>query len=88
MVMDSIPEAETIVEAVDNFVQNRRLAYIFETRYGEGRLLMCSMDLLGKKNSAKPEVRQLLGSLLSYMNSEAFDPASSIGEEEFKALFR
>ena len=88
MVMDSIPEAETIVEAVDNFVQNRRLAYIFETRYGEGRLLMCSMDLLGEKNSAKPEVRQLLGSLLSYMNSEAFDPASSIGEEEFKALFR
>ena len=49
---------------------------------------MCSMDLLGKKNSAKPEVRQLLVSLLSYMNSEAFDPSSSIGEEEFKALFR
>ncbi len=88
MVIDNIPEVGAIVEAVDNFVQNRRLAYIFETRYGEGRLLMCSMDLLGEKNSAKPEVRQLLGSLLSYMNSEAFDPASSIGEEEFKALFR
>lgn len=88
MDIDAIPEADTIVEAVDNFVQNRRLAYIFEAHCEGGDLVVCSMDLLGEKNSTKPEVQQLTRSLLAYMNSADFHPDSSIGTDELKTIFK
>ena len=66
-----------LVESVDNFVNNRRLCSLFEANCLNGKLLVCSMDLLNREPDA-PEKKQLLYSLLKYMRSEAFTPDRSV----------
>ncbi len=75
-----------IIEAVDNFGTNRSLAYLFETQCENGRLMFCSMDLLGETEGAKPEVKQLLSSVLDYMNSDAFAPAEKLSAEALQSF--
>ncbi|MGN1245127.1 MAG: sugar-binding domain-containing protein [Muribaculaceae bacterium] len=72
MVIDSLPGLSPIVESVDNFTNNRRLASVVETCVGEGKLIFSSIDLLS--DSSDPAVRQLLYSLLAYMQSDSFSP--------------
>ena len=86
MVIDSITTVTPIVESVDNFTNNRRLASIFEAKCGEGKLLMSSMELLSE-NQDMPEVRQLLYSLLVYMQSDQFVPSGEISEKSLRSLF-
>lgn len=87
VVLDDMPELHAIVEAVDNFVMNRRLAYIFEARCESGRLLFCSMDLFGPAASSCPEAGQLLYSLLDYMNSPTFNPEGRLDVGKLKSFF-
>lgn len=84
-VVDSLPAIEPIVESVDNFANNRRLVSIFETNCGKGKLIVSAMDLLSDNND-KPEVKQLLYSLVSYMNSASFAPKSRLGEADIKSF--
>ncbi|MBQ5997762.1 MAG: glycoside hydrolase family 2 [Bacteroidales bacterium] len=86
--LDPLPQVGSIIEAVDNFVRNRRLSYLFEAQCGNGRLVVSAMDLLGEQDAGNPEVKQLLGSVLAYMNSDAFHPAGIIGEADLKSFFR
>lgn len=44
------------------------------------------MDILSEKNRKYPEVRQLLYSLLNYMNSETFNPCSELPKEDLNKL--
>ena len=84
MVLDSIAQVSPIVESVDNFVNNRRLAQIFETRIGKGCLIFSSIDLL--TDSSLPELRQMQYSLLKYMQSSEFHPVTTITENELRSL--
>ena len=83
-----MPGAGAIVEAVDNFTQNRRLAYIFETQCESGRLLFCAMDLLGEEADQRSDVHALRSSLLAYMNSTGFHPEGRTKIEDLEELFR
>lgn len=74
VVTDRIPSVTPLVEVVDNFVNNRRLSNLFETKVGSGKLLFCSMDLLSDWKH-RPEARQLYFSLLEYMKSDSFNPS-------------
>lgn len=85
LVADSLPPIEPIVESVDNFANNRRLVSIFETNCGKGKLIVSAMDLLSDSDD-KPEVKQLLYSLVSYMNSASFAPKSRLGETDVKSF--
>ena len=85
--LSALPQAGSILEAVDNFTQNRRLSYLFETQCESGRLLVCTMDLLGSEAAARPEVQQLRRSLLDYMNSPAFRPSGRMSIDEVKGLY-
>ena len=95
MVLDSIfpntptaqrPNVQTtfIVESVDNFVNNRRLAQVFEARVGKGSLIFSSIDLL--TDSHLPELRQMQYSLLKYMLGSEFSPVQTITESELRSL--
>ncbi len=75
--MDSILEVAPIVRSIDNFVHNRKLAYIFEANCGNGKLLFSSIDVLSPENSSM-ELTALKASLLDYMNSKSFEPKSSV----------
>ena len=73
-----------IVESVDNFVNNRRMAQIFEAKVGKGRLIMCSMDLL--TDGELPEIRQLRYSLTNYMLTKDFQPTVTLSEADLRSL--
>lgn len=86
LITDSLyTEIEPLVECVDNFANNRRLATLFETQCEKGKLIVCSMDLL-RNTSDIPEKRQLLYSILEYMKSASFVPEKQIPFNKIKSL--
>ena len=88
LVIDSIYQHITpLVECVDNFANNRRLATLFETNCLNEKLIVCSMDLLNHQDTF-PEKKQLLYSLINYMKSNAFAPVKSISFEELCSLVK
>lgn len=84
MVLDSIAPVQPIVESVDNFVNNRRLAQVFEAKVGKGSLIFSSIDLL--TDAHLPELRQMQYSLVQYMLSDAFQPAMQLSEQDVRSL--
>ncbi len=67
--LDEIPGAVSIIDAIDNFASNRRLSYIYSKPTDKGVLVVSTMDLLSERAQASPESRQLLRSLVSYIQS-------------------
>jgi hypothetical protein len=75
MILDGFPaDLKPLIQPIDTWFENRRLALAFEAKSGGGKLLVCSIDL---KNIKEERVvsKQLLLSVLKYMNSESFKPA-------------
>ena len=78
MALDGTPKSfRPIVQVVDNFIKNRKLGNLLEARIGDGRLMVCSMDLSSNLES-RPAARQMLKSILDYMGSPKFDPAREL----------
>ena len=84
IVLDSIAPVTPIVESIDNFVNNRRLAQVFEAKVGKGCLVFSSIDLL--TDTQLPELRQLQYSLVRYMLSSEFHPTASLSEADLRSL--
>jgi hypothetical protein len=74
-------QIEPIVRIIDDWFENRSLGLIFEAKEGEGKILVCGTDLLTDQEN-RPEARQLLFSLLNYMNSPRFKPDSEVSLEK------
>lgn len=86
IVLDQTPaDYRPIVQVIDNFERNHKLGLIFEGRVGPGKLLLCAIDL--PKLQDKPEARQLLHSLLQYMDSAAFAPEFQLDPGLLEKLF-
>jgi len=85
IILDATPrDYRPHVQVIDNFDRNHKLGLIFETKVGEGALLVCSVDLLAHQD--KPEARQMLRSLLQYAGSSHFTPKSEIAEALLNTL--
>jgi hypothetical protein len=82
---DTPDDYRPIVQVIDNFVRNSKLGLIAETMVGQGKMLICAIDLLG--NQDKPEARQLLHSLLQYLDTSDFAPKAEIDAELLNKLF-
>ena len=67
------PDYRPIVQVIDNYERNAKLGLIFETRAGDGKLLICAMDLDTDAEN-RPEARQLRQNLLEYADGEDFQP--------------
>ncbi len=77
IVLDSIPTVSPIIEMIDNFVNNRRLATLFEAKVEKGKLIYSTIDLQENIEN-RPQAKQLLYSIVQYMNSVDFDPKYNI----------
>jgi len=77
LVLDSMAPVTPIVEMVDNWMNNRRLALVFEAKCGNGKLLYSSIDLQTDIEN-RPQAKQLLYSLQKYMNGNTFNPVKEI----------
>ena len=74
-----------IVRVIDNFVTNRSLGLVFESKVGKGKLLFTSIDL-GKDLENRLVAKQLKSSLTAYMQSSEFDPSKTIDFSEIEKL--
>lgn len=83
--LDDVSEEFTsIVQVIPNFFNNHRLANLFEARVKEGKILICSIDLL---NNNSLEAKQLLYSIIKYVNSDKFNPKYILNSEHINNLF-
>jgi hypothetical protein len=77
LILDEMPAGyRPIVQVIDNYERAHKLGVLLEFRVGAGKLLICSIDLPGQQD--KPEARQLLQSILRYMNSARFAPGATV----------
>jgi hypothetical protein len=83
---DFPPGFEPLLQPIDTWFMNRKLALILEAKVGKGKLLLCSVDLKNNLNE-RPAARQLLYSLNKYVQSKAFNPSASVDISVIQALF-
>ena len=86
MIIDSFPVAlKPLIQPIDTWFENHRLALAFESKTNGGKLMVSSIDL---KNILKDRLvsKQLLMSLLNYMNSDSFNPQIEVSIEKIKEL--
>jgi len=85
LILDTVPGGyRPIVQVIDNYERAHRLGCVLEARVGQGKLVVCSIDLPALQD--KPEARQLLYSLLRYMNSAEFAPGASLALTDIQAI--
>jgi hypothetical protein len=80
------PEFKPLVQPIDTWFLNRRLALLFEAQVGKGKIIVCSADLQSNINE-RPAARQLLFSLTKYMLSDQFNPKYKIEYSIIAELF-
>jgi hypothetical protein len=75
-----------IIQPIDTWFLNRRLAMLFEAKIGLGKLMVCSADLTSDMKN-RPVARQFFYSLCKYMNSDQFQPSGAIDLKVVQELF-
>lgn len=80
---DFPPDFRPIVQPIDTWFLNRRLAMLFEARVDSGKIVVCSMDLLDPGVVRK----QLYNSIIKYMESDSFQPQYPLEWETLEELF-
>ena len=85
LIVDSLIGGNPLVEMVDNFANNRKLASLFEGSIGSGKFVIASFDL-SKDMEKRPVAKQMLISILNYMNSDFFRPAVIKNPDSLKLI--
>ena len=80
------PEFRPLVQPIDTWFFNRRLAALFEAQVGKGKIMVCSSDLQSNLEE-RPAARQLLYSLTKYMLSDKFNPKYKVEYSTIAELF-
>ncbi|AOW09940.1 exo-beta-1,4-galactosidase [Flavobacterium gilvum] len=75
-----------LIQPIDTWFMNRRLALVFEAQVGNGKIIVSSADI-GPDVQNKPSSKQLFYSLQKYMNSNKFNPKNKLDFELIKDIF-
>ncbi len=75
-----------LIQPIDSWKLNRKLALVAEARVGKGRLLVCSIDIENDLDK-RPATRQFRKSLIAYLESPDFDPATQVDEAAVTEIF-
>lgn len=73
-----------IVQVIDNVERNHRLGLVMEFEVDNGKLMLLMADK--EAMEAQPEGRQLVQSLLQYMDSDNFKPATRLAPDFVRDL--
>lgn len=88
MITDSLQGTpHPIVRVIDNFFKNRNMADVLEFKVGNGKLILCSMDIHSNLEE-RPTARQLRYSFLNYAASKLFNPGQEIDEHTLLKFFK
>ncbi len=81
--LDAFPaDYRPVVQVIDDWFTNRKLGFLIEGRVSKGRLMATSLGLAHDD----PVSRQLRQSILAYMASPKFQPATALTSEELRSL--
>ncbi len=86
MNIDGFPvSVKPIIQPIDDWFENRKLALAFEAKTGGGKIVVCSIDM---KNMSEDRIvsKQLLSSILEYMNSQKFSPETEVDLSRIRSL--
>lgn len=72
------------VQVIDNVERNHRLGLLMEFAVGKGKLMLLMADI--KELEAKPEGQQFIKSVIDYMNTPDFAPATAIDYDDLQSL--
>jgi hypothetical protein len=79
--LDTLPrELQPIVQPIDDWNRNWKLGLLYECRVGNGRLMVCSIDL----SSGRAGAASLRRSILDHVASDGFAPATSLSLAELR----
>jgi hypothetical protein len=87
MILDQLPaDFLPIVQVIPNALYNYRLGNLMEANVGNGKLMICSVDITNNLSS-RHSARQLRHSILAYMAGGNFIPAKTLTSEDVSNLF-
>lgn len=85
MHLEDFPKGfKPVLQPIDTWFLNRKLALILEAKVGKGKLLISSIDL--KDIKKRPAAAQLLRSLSIYVSTDSFNPTESVDLSVVQAL--
>jgi len=88
MLLEDFPKGfKPIVQPIDTWFLNRRLALVFEAKVGKGKLIVSSANLGADIEGNHPAAKQLFASLQNYMMTDKFNPADSVDMATVKDIF-
>lgn len=88
MVLDDFPaDYRPVVHLIDDWFTNRKLGILFEGKMGNGKLMVCSVDLQNDLDK-RPAARQFRQSILQYMASDQFNPSATLDPEKVRVLYK
>ena len=86
MILNGFPaKLKPLIQPIDTWFENRRLALAFEAKTSGGKLMVCSIDLK-TISEVRLVSKQLLISVLNYMNSNTFNPQIEVEISKIKEL--
>jgi len=86
MILDGFPaNLKPLIQPIDTWFENRRLALVFEAKTNGGKLMVCSIDLK-EKIDERSVSKQLMASLMNYMNSQSFKPQIEVDISKVRGL--
>jgi hypothetical protein len=86
MLLDQLPvKLKPVVQVIDDWATNRKLALAFEAKISKGKLFVCSVDLENDLES-DPVRRQFRASLLNYLSGPGFQPKTSLSAAALSSL--
>jgi hypothetical protein len=85
MNIESLPTLQPIVQPIDDWNRNLKLAMLFECAVGRGRLMVTSLDLSGAGVAEHAGGASLRRSIVDYMASSEFKPAAQIALADLDA---
>jgi len=86
MILEDFPFGfKPLVQPIDTWFLNRRLALVYEAKVGKGKLVVSSADL--RQDIDRQASKQLFYSLQKYMASDKFNPKDEVSFEVVKDVF-
>lgn len=78
-------ELTPLIQVIDSYAVNSKLAYVWECKVGQGKLLVSTINFTSDLDN-RPASKQLKTSVLTYMNSNTFNPSIEIDFNQIKEL--
>ncbi|WP_215224614.1 discoidin domain-containing protein [Echinicola shivajiensis] len=84
-ILNDLQKIDPLVQIIDDYHRNNKLAALFETKVGKGKLVVCGLNIHADLEQ-RPEAATLKKSILNYMESNQFSPNTAMSWNELTSF--